>query len=187
MDGIAEGRDRQSVSRVRIAAWSAIPILLLIPLVAMRFTDEVAWDAFDFAFMGGMMVTVGIALELAARKTTDSAYRIGMGLALAGGFLTLWVNGAVGIIGNEDNPANMMFLGVLAVGFLGAVIGRFEPKGMVRALNATAIAQVLAFLIALLAGWGFIGPATLFFLAFWLGSAQQFAKAARPPTSSPSA
>jgi len=187
MDGVAERRDRQPVNRIRIAAWSAIPVLLLIPLVAMQFTEEVAWDAFDFAFLGGMMVGVGIALELAARKTSDSAYRIGMGLALAGGFVTLWVNGAVGIIGNEDNPANMIFVGVLAVGFLGAVIGRFEPRGMARAMNATAIAQVLAFVVALVAGWGFIGPATLFFLAFWLGSAQQFTKAARRPTSSPSA
>ena len=101
-----------------------------------------------------------------------------MGLALAAGFLTLWVNGAVGIIGDESDPANMIFVGVLAVGLLGALIGRFEPSGMARAMNATAAAQVLAFVIALVAGWGFLGPITLFFLAFWLGSAQQFRKAA---------
>lgn len=177
MDGVAAGTDRQPVSRVRIMAWSTVPLLLLIPLIAMQFTDQVAWSITDFAIMGGMMAAVGLALELAARKTSNSSYRIGMGLALAAGFLTLWVNGAVGIIGSENNPANVMFVMVLGVGFLGAMVGRFEARGMARAMNATAVAQVLAFVIALVAGWGFIGPITLFFLAFWLGSAQQFKKA----------
>lgn len=177
--GSPEADHRPQRSLWRVAAWSAIPILLLVPLIAMQFTDEVDWDVFDFTFMGGMMVGVGIALELAARKSGSASYRIGMGLALAAGFLTLWVNGAVGIIGNEDDPANIMFFLVLGVGFVGAMIARFEPRGMARAMTATAVAQVSAFAIALVAGWGFAGPITLFFLAFWLGSAQQFRQAAR--------
>lgn len=176
MDGVTVG-DQHPKSRLRIAAWCLIPILLAIPLIAMRFTDEVAWDVTDFVIMGGMMVAVGLALELASRKTSASAYRIGLGLALAAGFLTTWMNGAVGIIGNESNPANMIFFAVLAVGLLGAVIARFEARGMALAMNVTAAAQVLAFVIALAAGWGFTGFITLFLLAFWLGSAQQFKKA----------
>lgn len=31
---------------------SAAAILLLIPLIAMQFTNEVDWNAFDFAIMG---------------------------------------------------------------------------------------------------------------------------------------
>jgi len=89
------------------------------------------------------------------------------------------VNGAVGIIGNEGNNANLLFYGVLAVGLIGALIARFEPQGMARAMIATAAAQLLVFVIALVAGWGFTGPITFFFLAFWVGSARLFQNAAR--------
>jgi hypothetical protein len=50
------------------------------------------------------------------------------------------MNLAVGIIGSEDNPANLMYGGVLAVGIIGAIIARFEPHGMARALVATTLA-----------------------------------------------
>jgi hypothetical protein len=36
-------------SRRRIAAWATAAILLLLPLIAMPFTDEVNWDETDFA------------------------------------------------------------------------------------------------------------------------------------------
>jgi hypothetical protein len=35
---------------------------------------------------------------------------------LARGLLLVWVTGAVGIIGSEDNPANSLYIGVLGVG-----------------------------------------------------------------------
>ena len=70
------------------------------------------------------------------------------------------MNLAVGIIGTEDNPANLMYGGVLAVGIVGAIIARFQPHGMARALVATALAQALVAVIALIAGLGFAGPIT---------------------------
>jgi len=72
------------------------------------------------------------------------AYRFAVGVALTTAFILLWVNGAVGIIGDESNDANIMYFGVLAVGFIGAIIARFRPLGMARALYAMALAQVLA-------------------------------------------
>ena len=179
MAGNTENGSGRRGSRRRTAAWAAAALILLLPLVAMQFTDEVAWDVTDFVIFGALLVGAGIALELAARKSGNSAYKTGVGVAVAAAFLLIWVNGAVGIIGNEDNDANLMFFGVLATGFIGALIARFEPQGMARAMIATAGAQVLVFVIALVAGWGFTGLITLFFLAFWLGSAQLFRKAAR--------
>ena len=79
----------------------------------------------------------------------------------------------------RDNDANLMYYGVLAVGLIGALMARFEPQGMARAMIATAVAQGLVFVIALVAGWGFTGPITLFFVAFWLVSARLFQNAAR--------
>jgi hypothetical protein len=45
-----------------------------------------------------------------------------------------------------------MYAGVLAVGIVGAVVARFRPQGMARALLATALAQALVAVIALIAG-----------------------------------
>ena len=174
----------QNKNIIRIALVTAC--ILLLPLVAMQFTEEVNWDLFDFAFMGALLFGTGLAYELVARKAGTIAYRAGVGVALAAAFLLVWMNLAVGLIGNEEDPANLMYGGVLAVGFIGAFIARFQPHGMARALFATALTQALVAVIALIAGWGSTGPiwprgilmATGFFVALWLGSAWLFQKAA---------
>jgi len=152
----------------------------------MQFTDEVNWDVADFAFAGALLVGVGVPYELAVRKTGDTAYRAAVGVALAAAFILVWVNGAVGIIGSEDNDANLMYGGVLAVGVIGAIIARFRPRGMARALFATALAQTSVAVIALIAGLGSpeSGPLEIvalngFFVALFVGSALLFREAAR--------
>jgi hypothetical protein len=67
---------------------------------------------------------------------------------------------------------------VLAVALLGAAVARGHPRGLAAAMVAAAIAQLLAFLILLVAGVGFTGPITIFFAAFWLAAAWLFRKAA---------
>lgn len=165
----------------RIAAWGMAAMLLLLPLVAMQFTDEVNWTTADFVVFGAMLAGAGGAFELAVRMSRNSAYRVAVGVALATAFLLVWVNGAVGIIGSEDNPANLMFGGVLAVGLVGAVVARFRPRGMARALVATAFAQVLVAVIAAVAGVGHIFVATALFGGLWLASAWLFRRAALEP------
>ena len=166
-------------NRSRIAAWGTAAALILLPLLAMRFTTEVDWDAADFAFACGLVLGVGLAYELAARMTANTAYRAAVGLALVAAFILIWVNGAVGIIGSEDHPANRMYGGVLVVAVIGAIIARFKAHGMVYALVLTALAQVLVAVIALIAGFGFTGPITVFFTGLWLISAWLFRRAAR--------
>jgi hypothetical protein len=46
----------------------------------------------------------------------------------------------------------MMFFGVLAIGIGGAIVARFEPDGMGRAMFVTAAATVLVGVIALILG-----------------------------------
>ncbi len=186
MEGITEDGGERRGSRLRVAAWSAAALILLLPLVAMQFTDQVVWDVADFAIFGALLVGVGVTYELAARMTGDTAYRAAVGVALAAAFILVWVNGAVGIIGSEDNDANLMYGGVLAVGVIGAIIARFQPRGMARALFATALAQALVAVIALIAGLGspWSGPLEIvalngFFVALWVGSALLFREAAR--------
>ena len=171
----------------RLLAWSTAGLLLLLPLIAMQFTSDVVWGLGDFAVFGAMLGISGLVLELAYRRGSTSAYRVGAGLAVLAAFLLFWINGAVGIIGSEDNLANQMFTGVIAVAVVGAFLARLQPKGMARAMAAAAGAQVLVFLIAFAMGWGFIGPITLVFTALWLGSAQLFRRAASELSRSESA
>lgn len=187
MAGQAENGGGRRGSRWRIAVWGAAALMLLLPLAAMRFSDEMNWDETDFIVFGTMLVVACGTYELAARATGNSAYRAAVGVAVAAAFILVWMNLAVGIIGSEDNPANLMYGGVLAVAIIGAVVARFQPHGMARALAATALAQMLVGVIALTAGLGSTSPSfpkaiivlTGFFAALWLLSAWLFRKAGR--------
>jgi hypothetical protein len=119
-------------------------------------------------------------------RRNSTAYRAAIGVAVAAALILVWLSLGVGIIGKDGDPANVMYFGVLAVGIIGAIIARLEPRGMARALFATALAQALVAAIALIAGLGlpWSGPAELvllnaFFIASFAGSAWLFRRAAR--------
>lgn len=145
------------------------------------------WDVIDFTVFGAMLLSVGVIYMLARRSTANAAYRFAVGVALAAAFVLIWVNGAVGIIGEQSNDANMAYFGVLAVGIIGAIIARFKPQGMARAMYATALTQTAVAVFALIAGLGSTAPIwprdilllTGFFVALWLLSAWLFRNAAR--------
>ena len=122
-----------------------------------------------------------------AMTKNKTAYRSGLGLALATALMLLWAMGAVGIIGTEGDSADLMYLGVLGVGIVGAIAARFRPHGMSRALLATALACGVVAVIALIAGkhqspissvWEILGLNAMFATLF-LGSAWLFRRAAR--------
>ena len=155
----------------------------------MQFTTEVAWDFADFMIFGALLAGAGGAYELAMRVSGHRAYRAATAVALAAAFILIWVNLAVGIIGDEGNPANLMYVGVLAVGIIGASITRGQPRGMARTLSVMAFAQALVPVIALL----FLkiapisGPAGLIilvlnigFIILFVGSALLFRRASGP-------
>ena len=141
----------QHKSILRIALLTGC--VLLVPLLGNLFMGW-NWPLFAFPLWGAILFGAGLAYELIARKGGTIAYRVAVGIACATGFVLVFINGAVGIIG--DGPVNLMYLGVLAVGFVGALIARFQPRGMALALFATAVAQMLVPVIALViwkAGW----------------------------------
>src|SRR5215207_8090655 len=98
----AENGSGRRRSLWRIALWGTTALVLLLPLFAMQFTEEVAWDLADFAIFGAMLVGACGTYQLAARVTGNSAYRAAVGVALAAAFILVWMNLAVGIIGTED-------------------------------------------------------------------------------------
>lgn len=141
------------LSKKIIALALATAFLLLIPLVAMQFTEEVVWTLSDFIFAGTLLFGTGLTYILVTRKSVKIAYRIAVGIALFSGLFLIWANGAVGIIGSENNPVNLLFYGVFMVGVIGAFIVRFQSHGMVYTMFAMALAQALVAAIALAGGY----------------------------------
>ena len=112
-------------------------------------------------------------------------YRSAVGIALATALILGWVAAGVGVIGADGDPSNMMYVGVVAVGVMGGIVVRFRPQGMSRALFATALAQVLVTVIALVAGLGLPASPPMelllvngFFVVMWVGSGWPFRAAA---------
>ena len=173
-------------NRWRAAAWSLAAILMILPLVAGLVTDKVAWDAGDFLLLGVLLAAVLGVVELAVRRSSHPAFRAAVVVAAAAGFLLVVVNLAVGIIGSEGDPANLMFAGVLAVACGGTVLARFRARGLARAMVIAAAAQVLVGAVALVLGLGSGGPvwpvdilgATAFFTALWGTAAWLFRRSA---------
>jgi len=168
----------------RIAGWSFAALLLLLPLVAMHFTAEVNWTASDFAVAAVMIGAVGTAFEVTVRATRNTAYRGALAIALAAAFLLIWINGAVGIIGDEDNPLNLLYFGVIAIAFGGIAWSRFQARGAARAMMAAAIANAAVGVVAVIGGRneppGIVGLVALngFFVLLFLGAAWLFGIAA---------
>lgn len=134
----------------------------------------------------GLLIVVTAIVLLIVRMRRNSAYRFAVACAFLGAFLVLWVNLAVGIIGEPENLANLMYVGVLAVGLVGSIIARFQTIRMSRVMFITALTQTLVAAITLFAGLGFppTPPESLMILngiliALWVGSALLFQKAAR--------
>ena len=167
-------------NRWSLAIWGTAAVLLLLPAIAMRFSDTgVDWDARDFMVMGVMFFIACGSYEVVARISDNTAYRAASGIALVTAFLTVWVNLAVGMLGSEQNPANLLFGGVLAIALLGALVARFRPRGMARAMRAAATAQAAMALYALFGGYAEVTLHVGLFALPWLLSARLFKKAAR--------
>ncbi len=168
--------------RFRWIAWATAGLLLLLPLVAMQFTSEVNWTLGDFVFAAALLFGALAAFEFVVRRSADAHYRAGAAMAIATAFLMTWSNAAVGF---TDSPADLFYIGVVLVAIAGAVVARFRPAGMARAMIVAAVAHASVGVVALSAG---VIPAhnspilimgiSAFFSALWLASSWLFRRAA---------
>ena len=78
----------------------AVALLLLIPLIAMQFTDDVNWTLFDFIVAGVLLLATGLMCELVIRKVTKIEHRVAICLAIIAVLLLIWAELAVGIFGS---------------------------------------------------------------------------------------
>jgi hypothetical protein len=79
---------------------AGVACLLLVPLVAMRFTNEVNWTALDFLVAAALLVGACLIFEFFARRATSSAGRLIVGIAVIAVLVIAWVELAVGIFGS---------------------------------------------------------------------------------------
>lgn len=170
----------------RALRWSIGAGLLLVPVVMMQIVDDWNWGPGSFLFAGIMIGGVLLLYEFAARTGASMAYRGGVAAALMAAFLMVWINLAVGIVG-EDNPINFSFFMLVFAAGVGAYAARGEPGGMARAmLGVAAVQALLAIAIATAPStqrdpMGATGVLLLsaFFGFLWLISAALFRKASQ--------
>lgn len=73
--------------------------LLMVPLVAMQFTNEVDWTLSDFVVMGVLLIGTGLTLVAALRMVRTPRNRAIACVAILGAFFLVWVELAVGLFG----------------------------------------------------------------------------------------
>lgn len=76
-----------------------VPLLLLVPFIAMQFTNEVDWSPFDFIVMGILLLSTGLVCELTLRVVKKNEHRIALLVGIVIVFLLIWAELAVGIFG----------------------------------------------------------------------------------------
>ena len=74
-----------------------VALLLLTPLIAMQFTDEVNWTLPDFIAAAVLLTGTGLLCELALRKVKKTKYQIVICLVILAMLLLIWAELAVGI------------------------------------------------------------------------------------------
>jgi hypothetical protein len=90
-------------SAVRVAL--ATVLMLLLPLIAMQFTEEVDWSAPDFVLAGVLVAGTGLLLEVAARKPGKIVYRAA---AIAIGVAAM-------VLGEADDAPGLVLFGCLLI------------------------------------------------------------------------
>ena len=164
----------------RLIGWGGAGFLLLLPLIV-----NAPWSLADFVFAGVMCGLVGAAIELVVRRG-NAAFSMAVGLALGASLLSVWVTGGVGIIGSENDDANILYVAVVLFALLGSIAALFRPSGMAVAMAAAAVAELLVPVAAWIL-WPEIRAAilmpevplmTVFLTGMWAVSAWLFRKAA---------
>jgi len=77
----------------------SVPVLLLLPFLAMQITSEFNWRPSDFLIMGVLLLGLGMACELVLRKVKKSTHRLILVVLVLTAFLLVWAELAVGIFG----------------------------------------------------------------------------------------
>jgi NO-binding membrane sensor protein with MHYT domain len=81
------------VSRIALG----VGALLLVPLAAMQFSDEVAWGPLDFLFAGVILFSAGVAILWLIRRIQRPRRRVAAVAAVILLVAIVWAELAVGL------------------------------------------------------------------------------------------
>jgi hypothetical protein len=121
--------------------------ILLIPFFGNIYIDGWNWSMGDFIFAFILIFGAGLAFETVRKSSKTTTYKAAAGIALVTAFFLVWINAAVGIIG-DNNPTNTLYPGIIFIGIIGTIVARLESRRMSYILFAMAGALVLAPAIA---------------------------------------
>ena len=87
---------KQNIIRSVLAA----ELVLLVPLLAMLFSDEVDWGPADFTIVGILLAGVGIAYQLVVNGVKNNSRQAAVGIVLSAAMILIWIELAVGLFGS---------------------------------------------------------------------------------------
>jgi hypothetical protein len=159
---------------------------MLLPITVQAVSGNFGWSIGDFIFVAVILFMGCFLFDLAARRAPNLSYLAGAAAALGAGFGLVVVNGAVGLVGSEDEAHNLLFIAVILVAIIGAVFARGRSPAMARAMFAAAVVHIVVSVALLIKAGGVsdgdprmevIGLSV--FAGIWLASAWLFRNASR--------
>ena len=178
---------RAAVRPYRLAAGLAVAIALLVIAAGISDPEGMSLLSEGMVLLMAPTIVVGAIIAHVATQTHSASYRWGVRAALATTFVLFLIIGVGGFLGSDsDHPADLFYIVIPTVGITGAILARFQPRGMAHALLATALAQMVVPVITA-AYFGRQGPQYSlwiwilngFFVASFVGSVLLFRDAAR--------
>ena len=115
--------------------------VLMVPLGASQVVDGWNWNPGAYVFAYVLFFGTGMLYAVIARRMGAWSYKAGVGVALVTGFALGWSN--MVHVADSENPANLAYYSVLAVGCVGAWLARLEARGLARTLFAMAATLAL--------------------------------------------
>ncbi len=77
---------------------SLAAVVLTTPFIAMQFSEEVRWTAFDFLVAAILLFGAGFMIDIIIRKIKNISARMAMLIAVMSLFLLIWAELAVGVL-----------------------------------------------------------------------------------------
>lgn len=81
-----------------IYLFTTVFALLLVPFIAMQFSDQVNWTFGDFLLAGILLSAAGLTFEFLSQKAKGKRFRLLLALLILAGLLLIWAELAVGLI-----------------------------------------------------------------------------------------
>lgn len=149
-------------------------VIIALPMLASFLIDAITGFSGESLSVGGatlwMMATlvIGTVIMFRVTKTFPGIYRFAAMVAIGTAFLITWANGAVGIIGSEENRINLIYFVIILMGFLGATISNFETRGIAFSLFGMAFTQMMIAVLLILSANSIAPNMTFKLIIFFL-------------------